>query len=267
MTRERPGANLRLVIVGSGILLLAIVAIVALTVSEEACPAGMSHRGNAYSGSPPENSLLAFEAAWKTVGWVEADVRFTSDGVPVVMHDETVDRATDGTGRVHEMTVANFKALRLADGQNPPTLAELLALTGPDRRAVIEISRWIPPAQEKALIAALRGRESWVRVSGFSYVLGNLQRIEAANPLLHTSLVTEAPVLPPPPGTDGQDLQLTPSLTAAQVGDLHRAGREVTIWLPNNEAEFARARDLGADMVLTNSARRWQEWASTVCSD
>lgn len=86
-----------------------------------------------------ENSIAAVQACIAMgVAGVEFDVRHTHDGVAVVMHDETVDRMTDGHGRVSDLTLAQFKALRLRSGaggegagltdMHPPTLAEYLAV-------------------------------------------------------------------------------------------------------------------------------------------
>ncbi|WP_254591337.1 glycerophosphodiester phosphodiesterase [Methanocella conradii] len=62
----------------------------------------VGHRGA--PGQAPENTLLSFERAMQIgVDWIEFDVRRSRDGVLVVIHDETVDRTTDGSGRVRDM--------------------------------------------------------------------------------------------------------------------------------------------------------------------
>src|SRR6476659_2352139 len=59
----------------------------------------VGHRGGA--SVAPENTLPSFEAAWAAgVAWVETDVRLTGDGVPVLLHDATLDRTTTGHGPV-----------------------------------------------------------------------------------------------------------------------------------------------------------------------
>lgn len=73
-------------------------------------PLVMAHRGG--GGLWPENTMLAFERARDLgVDVIETDVHSTSDGVLVVMHDETVDRTTNGTGRVNDLTLAEVKRL------------------------------------------------------------------------------------------------------------------------------------------------------------
>ncbi|MBM3819829.1 MAG: hypothetical protein FJW14_12555 [Acidimicrobiia bacterium] len=90
------------------------------------------HRGN--SADAPENTLAAIEAAF-AVGCdlSEIDVRLSRDGVPVVVHDETVDRTTNGTGNVADLTLAQLKALDAGSwkgkqfaAERIPTLAEAL---------------------------------------------------------------------------------------------------------------------------------------------
>src|SRR5690606_4836477 len=68
------------------------------------------HRGD--RASAPENTMAAFEAAFASdLEFVETDVQLTADGVPILMHDDTVDRTTNGTGAVAELSLAALRAL------------------------------------------------------------------------------------------------------------------------------------------------------------
>jgi hypothetical protein len=76
-----------------------------------------------------ENSIGAFNATFDAGGkWIETDVQFTSDAVPVLMHDSTVDRTTSRSGSIASMTAHRFTALTMNDGQHPPTLDQALDL-------------------------------------------------------------------------------------------------------------------------------------------
>jgi glycerophosphoryl diester phosphodiesterase len=88
-------------------------------------PRIIAHRcGGVLAG---ENTLAGLtEAARIGCHGVEFDVMLSADGVPVLMHDETVERTTDGTGRVAELTVAQLRSLD-AGGEPVPLLAEALA--------------------------------------------------------------------------------------------------------------------------------------------
>ena len=89
-----------------------------------------AHRGD--SDHYPENTMTAFRAAIDVGSdMIETDVRMTKDGVLVLIHDRTVDRTTDGTGYVKDMTFAQLRALNAGTAEQPqiiPTLEELLEL-------------------------------------------------------------------------------------------------------------------------------------------
>jgi glycerophosphoryl diester phosphodiesterase len=101
------------------------------------CPAGAcAHRGDNHCA--PENTLPAFELALaKGAHQIEFDVRTTADGQLVILHDETVDRTTNGSGAVGDLTFAQVRALDAGSwfgeqfaGVQIPTLAEVLSLMG-----------------------------------------------------------------------------------------------------------------------------------------
>ncbi|NKB71993.1 MAG: hypothetical protein GKR89_33365 [Candidatus Latescibacteria bacterium] len=92
-----------------------------------------AHRG--LDDSAPENTLAAFAAALDKGMAIELDVQMTADGQLVIMHDPTVDRTTDGSGAVAELTLAQLKKLDAGSwygaefaGQQVPTLYETLEL-------------------------------------------------------------------------------------------------------------------------------------------
>ena len=95
----------------------------------------VAHRGTgSLSVYGPENTLAAYDIAWKMgADSVEIDVRSTSDGELVIMHDETVNRTTYGKGKVSDLTLAQIKALKIRPtncaipAQQVPTLREAMA--------------------------------------------------------------------------------------------------------------------------------------------
>lgn len=90
-------------------------------------PQLIAHRGG--PAHAPENTLAAFRYAIEIgVDWIEMDVQMTKDGALVVMHDETVDRTTDGIGRVRDLTLEQIRALDAGDGEQVPTFEEVIAL-------------------------------------------------------------------------------------------------------------------------------------------
>jgi glycerophosphoryl diester phosphodiesterase len=101
-------------------------------------PLIIAHRGA--SAAAPENTLAAFRLA-KTQGahGIEFDVQLSADGIPVVIHDDTVDRTTNGRGRVTDLTLAQLQSLDAGQGESIPTLAQTFDLFGPDFLYNLEI--------------------------------------------------------------------------------------------------------------------------------
>src|SRR4051794_8944298 len=108
-----------------------------------AVPHRVAHRG--YSAVAPENTLPALAAgALAGATFVEFDVRTSADGVPVVIHDRTLDRTTNGTGPVWERTAAELTTLDAGSWFSPayagtrvPTLAQALDLLRPHARPAV----------------------------------------------------------------------------------------------------------------------------------
>lgn len=93
---------------------------------------GVAHAGG---GGGPENTLPAYKIAkQRGFNFAECDIQFTIDNIPVLMHDATVDRTTNGSGRVREMTLEEIKQLDASNGMQGfegtpvPTFEELLVL-------------------------------------------------------------------------------------------------------------------------------------------
>lgn len=147
-------------------------------------PPLIGHRGAA--GLAPENTLASFAlAADLGCAMVEFDVRLSADRVPLVFHDDTLDRCTDGSGPVAALTLAQLKRLDAGGGQQIPTLAEVLALCRDRHLAVnIEIKPDVGAEAETARLALEIAGASWPTdrplplVSSFSHqALAMAQRV------------------------------------------------------------------------------------------
>jgi glycerophosphoryl diester phosphodiesterase len=110
-------------------------------------PLNISHR--ACQGHAPENTLAGIRTALTLgVDAIEIDVQASRDGTPVLLHDQTVDRTTDGVGRVGDLTLAQLRALDAGQGfdgrfagERVSTLAEALDVTRNACLLVIEIKQ------------------------------------------------------------------------------------------------------------------------------
>ena len=115
-------------------------------------PLFIGHRGA--PALADENTLESLQLAVELgVDMVEFDIQRTRDGVFVLMHDETVNRTTDGTGRVDQMTLEEFKKLKTTSGFTPPTLEQTLLWLSTNEVYFILDFKITDPDQAAELIA------------------------------------------------------------------------------------------------------------------
>lgn len=142
-----------------------------------------AHRGQ--SGDVPENTLAAFQnAANLGADWLELDVQMSKDGHLVVIHDETVDRTTTGSGPVAGLTLAEIRALDAGNGEQIPTFEEVIDLA---KTAGVSImpeakSPHLYPNLEKQMIAELSSAGYLDRTIIQSFEASSLERIRALDP-------------------------------------------------------------------------------------
>lgn len=124
-----------------------------------------AHRGG--SSAAPENTAAADEVARRAgVEWIENDVQPTKDGVPVVLHDDTVDRTTDGSGAIRSLTAAQVAELDAGSwfapsyaGQRVPTLASQLdGLRARGGNLLLEIKGAHPRESVARIVDEIHGR-------------------------------------------------------------------------------------------------------------
>jgi glycerophosphoryl diester phosphodiesterase len=164
----------------------------------------VAHRGMA--AGFPENTLAAYRNA-ASLGFsaIEIDLRATADGHIVIMHDDTVDRTTNGSGRVDQMTLAEIKSLDAGSYIDPkfadlrvPTYQEVLeALRGSGVRLVLDIKE--DDALDDERVVRLTERYGAIHdvLVGPRSVAG-LQRFRELNPALKTLGLVPGPEFQPP---------------------------------------------------------------------
>jgi glycerophosphoryl diester phosphodiesterase len=234
-----------------------------------------AHRGGA--ALAPENTLAAFRNGIALgADFLEMDVHLTKDGVPVVIHDPTIDRTTDGTGRVADLTLAQLQSFNAAakfagtaERQVVPTLAQVLDLAKPARvQLEIEIKttadnqRYMGIEQKVIDEITARGMLDRVRIMAFEF--DTLQRVRAINPKIKTTalftfdyfrshdLDQPATVIDDVAGfADGigvnKDL-LTPQL----VREAHNRKMSVGVWTVDSQAEMNKFIAMGVDSITSN---------------
>ena len=219
-----------------------------------------AHRGG--YALAPENTLAAFRACEGYADWIEFDVYATVDGQLVVIHDHTVDRTTDGTGIVGEMTLAQLKVLDAGSkfspafaGETIPTLEEALLSMPPGIRPIIDRKSGAADAIISAILAS--GHEDSVVLSAFDWNF--LAEVKSKNQQIDLSAIGS--------GTLTTNMLASiqsigaysiawekSSITSALIDTAHTNGIRVFAW----SLDSLETRDylaLGLDGVIVNDPR------------
>jgi glycerophosphoryl diester phosphodiesterase len=225
----------------------------------------IAHRGA--SAVAPENTLAAFERA-KALGadGIELDVQLCSDGVPVVIHDTTVERTTDGSGRVADMTLTQLKELDAGSWFSPvfsaepiPTLMETLETVGRKLLLNIElkgeglVSRGL--ARRVVDVIKQYGSSERVLLSAFNpLILGRVQKVA---PEIPTALIYASASLPRLAGLIARRpyTALHPHVAIVDRGHMTWARRQdyrTHVWTVDDPGEMRRLIRWGVDGIITN---------------
>ncbi len=233
-------------------------------------PVVFAHRGA--SSMAPENTLAAFQlAADLGADAVELDVKLTADGVPVVIHDPNVDRTTNGTGRVADLS---FTALRELDagsfmsekfhGEPIPTLEEVFEAVGQRLLINVELTNYTTPRDGlvEKVVALVKRHSMQERVVFSSFFPGNLNKAAKSLPETPCGLLTLKGWLGWPGRTIGYTRKIYTALHPYQsdvnahlVRRLHQKGKRVHVWTVNAEAEMKRLHSLGVDGIITDDVQ------------
>jgi glycerophosphoryl diester phosphodiesterase len=209
-------------------------------------PTIVAHRG--LHEKHVENSLAAFKAAWESgIEWCECDVHFSSDGVAVVIHDETVDRTTTGTGFVATMTSKQLRKFGVA------TLDEVLGAMPAGSGLLVEYKPPDPPDHPPLLklIEKLKLRRLIFQSFHLEQILG-IARVVGRD--LNCAMLTEDVAdLTHPAAAELRRIHIRHDLLTAKLAqDLRNRDKLIGVWTPNEEAELQRMVEVGVDMIITD---------------
>jgi glycerophosphoryl diester phosphodiesterase len=190
----------------------------------------MGHRGA--PADEPENTLRSFSRALAMgVAAVELDVQLTKDGRLAVIHDETLDRTTNGRGLVQDFTLAELKRLDAGQGEPIPSLEEVYELVHGKAHLVVELKQ---PEAAGALRDFFQARRAFADATVISFWHPAVKALKEAEPRFNTGvLMVGCPADPVglarAANSDALVLQyayVTPELVAAA----HEHGLLVYVW-------------------------------------
>jgi glycerophosphoryl diester phosphodiesterase len=223
----------------------------------------IAHRGA--SGYAPENTLAAFKRALALgATFIETDLQLSRDARFVAIHDDTVNRTTNGTGNVHDLSLADLRRLDAGSwfgseftGERIPTLDEILEFSKKhDVVFYLELKPGGSWGGEHALIGALRESQEAARMVVISFDAGILEGLRKIEPTLMTGLLFD--------GQNDRPLERAVEVGARQLairGDLvtpallteaRKKDLQVVCWTVNQAAHMRLLIDAGVDGIMSD---------------
>jgi glycerophosphoryl diester phosphodiesterase len=234
----------------------------------------IAHRGA--SGHAPEHTFAAYDRALAMgADYIEQDLQMTADGELVVLHDETLDRTTDGTGRVDAVTLAQVRTLDAGAwfapefaGERVPTLDDVLARYGAGARYYIETKT--PSGMEEKLLALIAAHglteaaraARQVLIQSFSEdSLRLIHRLDPELPLIQLVGDVGSPAIRARlPAIREYAYGIGPALGSVDAGLMaaaHAAGLAVHPFTAETPAQHAELVELGVDGAFSNHPDRF----------
>jgi glycerophosphoryl diester phosphodiesterase len=231
------------------------------------------HRGD--RSAAPENTIVALQAALdSTMEFVETDLQLSADGVPVLIHDPTVDRTTNGVGAVEDLTAAQLQGLDAGSwfapefaGATIPTLEEFLGIFSHCRKkALLELKGFWTKDEVRIVVGLIYSKGVQDRVIFASFDFTTLRNLEAVGPAFPRVIIRRE--LPPDPVRLAEFYGAIAVLTspgsverAPEVVDLmHEAGLGILLYTLNKESRWTEALALGVDGIITDQPSALDKW-------
>jgi glycerophosphoryl diester phosphodiesterase len=221
-----------------------------------------AHRGA--SGRAPENTLLAFRYAFELgADAIECDVRLSADGAPVILHDATLDRTTNGRGAVAALSLEALRQFDAGAGERIPTLQEVLDLCREAQKLVNLEVKAESPTQALAIARVVgqiveQGRHQ-ARTLVSSFWLPAIAALKRAHPTIHTATLHSGlrwrffSMLRAARESGASAIHPHSVLVSRRrVEEAHAAGLEVNVWTVDSPKTMLRLLSWEVDGIMTN---------------
>ncbi len=215
-------------------------------------PLVIAHRGASFY--EPENTLRAVRRALDfEVDGVEIDVRSTIEGNIVVIHDETVDRTTNGSGRVRDMSLVELRSLDAGKGEKIPLLEEVIGLVGNKAMLIIELKTG---GIEERVLSIVEKYDALDRVMFSSFIHGSVKRVKELNPRAKTGvIIRSSPINPSMLALDARAENICAFykyVSWEMVQNVHGHGLNIFAWTVDDANTAENLIMLGVDGIVTN---------------
>jgi glycerophosphoryl diester phosphodiesterase len=225
------------------------------------CPPTIAHRGVTQTGFTEESVNAEREAVTLGADYAEMDVQMSSNGVLYVMHDSTLDRTSNGTGPIRDLTSTQINQYRLNDGERIPHLPDVLdALEPSGIQAFVETKAPL----RNYLAFQKRIREFGTpRVIINSFYTSRLDRVHQVLPYARLSVDSNSQVPVATAETYGSAFVIASAVTPGYVADLHTAGAEIYVFkVPETPTGYSSV-PAAVDGIATNNVPSYRAWCAT----
>jgi glycerophosphoryl diester phosphodiesterase len=211
----------------------------------------IGHRGaKAYE---PENTLSSFRLAIELgVDAVELDVRKTVDNELVVIHNANVNKTTDGSGAVNELTLEEIQRFVTEKGEHVPTLEEVLDAVAKRVKVLVELKE---NGTEEQVISLIRKKRLTENVIIISFHEDALKKVRELSDEVETGLIYVRHKNPIQTALDLKAEYLLPLYRfthSSNVKKAHEAGLKVIVWPINNKEEVDEYKKKGVDGIASD---------------
>ncbi len=217
----------------------------------------------------PENTIPSFELAIEQgADAIELDVKLTADNQAVVIHDDSVDRTTDGKGIVNQLSLSEIKKLDAGNlfnqkftGVQIPTLDEVFEHLGKRILIDVELTNYFSTTDDLIPIVAeiVKSHQMQTQVFFSSFLPQNLDQIRQLLPHTPAALLCQG-------GSQGmlarseKYLNTSPELIHPKMSDVnqqlvkieHDRRRRINVYTVNKDADILRMKELGVDGIFTD---------------
>ncbi len=212
----------------------------------------IAHRGA--SAYEPENTIRAFKKAIELdADGIELDVHSTKDGQLVVIHDSTLDRTTNGKGKVKNYNLSQLKKFDAGRGEKIPTLEEVIDLIKQKIDFIIELK---VTGIEKDVVNLIFDKKIEDRVAIVSFWHIVPKNVKKLSPRIKTALNSSSNPINPivlVESTKADGLNLKYNWINKELVDLlHKNKKEIVAWTVDDINDINRMISYGVDQIVTN---------------
>lgn len=224
----------------------------------------LAHRG--YPVVYPENTMSAYKAAYELgFSHLEIDVQLSKDGVPILMHDITVNRMTNAKGKVKDFTFAELRKLRVGHKERIPTLEEALKFARGRMKVSVELKQMghLYPGLEEAVLKVIQKTKMMDKVYVNSFDHFSMIKMRELSPDIELGIIqygASPAVIPFMKEINAKYVSIRIEyLTPEYVKLCDDAGIQIVVWPVDTKEQFETVMKYPSVLSTTNKLKEFKK--------